>query len=119
MAASHFAQRSSCRGECRCTSIRRVCPVWMASALQEKMHGCAAGQYSPVSGLWSRHCLVPLALMGSANLVPIGNANLKVQDKARVPRLSDDRTCHHNIRLAIPMCFFGLMPQLGGNTYLL
>ena len=32
--------------------------------------------------------------MGSVNLVPIGDANLKVQDKARVPGFSDDRTCH-------------------------
>ncbi len=42
--------------------------------------------------------------MGSVNLVPIGDANLKVQDLARVPGFSDDRTCHHGIRLAIRVC---------------
>ena len=47
----------------------------------------AADQYSPVSGLWSRLSILPLALMGSVNLVPIGNANLRVQDKARVFRV--------------------------------
>ncbi len=43
--------------------------------------------------------------MGSVNLVPIGIANLKVQDRARVPGSSDDRTCHQGIRLAIRVCF--------------
>ncbi len=50
--------------------------------------------------------------MGSANLVPIGNANLRVQDKPRGFRFSDDRACHHGIRLAIPFLVFGLCGSL-------
>ncbi|WP_207382638.1 hypothetical protein, partial [Tritonibacter multivorans] len=68
---------------------------------RKKCVGCAVGQYSPVSGLWSQCWYLLLALMGSANLFPIGDANLRVQDKARDFRFSDDRTCHHGIRLAI------------------
>ena len=52
--------------------------------------------------------------MGSANLLPIGDANLGVQDKARDFRFSDAHTCHHDIRLAILVSLAPFMLLLGG-----
>lgn len=93
-------------------------PVWMASALQKKNALIARLVITVLCPATDRDLLVlPLALMGSVTLVPIGNAKLKVQGKARVPRVQDDRTCHHGIRLAIRGCSAPSALRLGGSMF--
>lgn len=53
--------------------------VWMAPATQAEIVMSALGQSSRVSGLFMRLFTTPLALMGSADQVPIGLANLVFQ----------------------------------------
>jgi hypothetical protein len=58
-----------------------VCGWLLLCKLKFSDRGC--GQYSRVSGLWTRRFLMPLALMGSANQVPIGLSNPEVPDAHR------------------------------------
>jgi hypothetical protein len=51
----------------------------MAPATQAENVMRALGQSSRVSGLFTRLFMTPLALMGSADQVPIGPANLVFQ----------------------------------------
>ena len=87
----------------------------MASALQEKNAVIARLVSTVLCPAFDRGVGIAAGLDGFRKPVPIGNANLKVQDKPRGFRFSDDRTCHHGIRLAILVYLAPLMLLLGGS----